>query len=122
MRFVSPLVIVAVLLLGFSHANSFFAEKKTVKEVMKAGHAGNASLLKKILGGDASPEEKVKLLDLYIDLVENDPPKGDATEWKMQSGMAMLSAAKVVAGRDGAVDELKKTSDCKSCHDKFKGK
>ena len=51
MRFVSPLLIVAVLLLGFSHANSFFAEKKTIKEVMTAGHAGNASLLKKILGG-----------------------------------------------------------------------
>ena len=122
MRLVSSIAIVAILLLGFSHANSFNAEKKTIKEVMKAGLAGNTSLLKKVLGGDASAEEKMKLLDLYIDLVENDAPKGDETEWKMMAGMAMLTAAKVVAGREGAIDELKKASDCKSCHDKFKGK
>lgn len=122
MRLVSSIAMAAILLLGFCHANSFNAEKKTIKEVMKAGLAGNTSLLKKVLGGDASAEEKMKLLDLYIDLVENDAPKGDETEWKMMAGMAMLTAAKVVAGREGAIDELKKASDCKSCHDKFKGK
>ena len=122
MRLVSSIAIVAMLLLGFSHANSFNAEKKTIKEVMKAGMAGNTSLLKKVLSGDASAEEKMKLLDLYIDLVENDAPKGDETEWKMMAGMSMLTAAKVVAGREGAIDELKKATDCKSCHDKFKGK
>jgi|GEM_PF-799088 hypothetical protein len=122
MRLVSSIAMAAILLLGFSHANSFNAEKKTIKEVMKAGNAGNTSLLKKVLGGDASAEEKMKLLDLYIDLVENDAPKGDETEWKMMAGMAMLTAAKVVAGREGAIDELKKATDCKSCHDKFKGK
>ena len=122
MRLVSSIAIAAILLLGFSHANSFNAEKKTIKEVMKAGMAGNTSLLKKVLSGDASAEEKMKLLDLYIDLVENDAPKGDETEWKMMAGMAMLNAAKVVAGREGAIAELKKASDCKSCHDKCKGK
>jgi hypothetical protein len=122
MRLVSSIAIVAILLLGFSHANSFNAEKKTIKEVMKAGMAGNTSLLKKVLSGDASSEEKMKLLDLLIDLVENDAPKGDETEWKMMAGMSMLTAAKVVAGREGAIDELKKATDCKSCHDKFKGK
>jgi len=122
MRLVSSFAIVAILLLGFSHANSFNAEKKTIKEVMKAGMAGNTSLLKKVLSGDASAEEKMKLLDLLIDLVENDAPKGDETEWKMMAGMSMLTAAKVVAGREGAIDELKKATDCKSCHDKFKGK
>ena len=122
MRLVSSIAIVAMLLLGFSHANSFNAEKKTIKEVMKAGMAGNTSLLKKVLSGDASAEEKMKLLDLYLDLVENDAPKGDETEWKMMAGMSMLTAAKVVAGREGAIDELKKATDCKSCHDKFKGK
>ena len=122
MRLVSSIAIVAMLLLGFSHANSFNAEKKTIKEVMKAGMAGNTSLLKKVLSGDASAEEKMKLLDLLIDLVENDAPKGDETEWKMMAGMSMLTAAKVVAGREGAIDELKKATDCKSCHDKFKGK
>jgi hypothetical protein len=122
MRLVSSIAMAAILLLGFSHANSFNAEKKTIKEVMKAGMAGNTSLLKKVLSGDASAEEKMKLLDLLIDLVENDAPKGDETEWKMMAGMSMLTAAKVVAGREGAIDELKKATDCKSCHDKFKGK
>ncbi len=122
MRLVSSIAMAAILLLGFSHANSFNAEKKTIKEVMKAGMAGNTSLLKKVLSGDASAEEKMKLLDLLIDLVENDAPKGDETEWKMMAGMSMLTAAKVVAGREGAIDELKKATDCKSCHEKFKGK
>jgi hypothetical protein len=54
--------------------------------------------------------------------VENDAPKGEELQWKMQSGKALLAAAKVVAGREGATDELKEATNCKACHDVFKGK
>ena len=117
---------VAILMVGSfawaSNNNSNVAAKKTVKEVMNAGMAGDNSLFKKVAGGSASAEEKAKLLDLLIDLLENDAPKGDTVEWKMASGTAMVAAAKLVIGREGALDELKAAANCKACHDKFKGK
>jgi hypothetical protein len=114
--------LVAVLCLSGLVGASTLAEKKKIKEVMKAGFAGDTSLCKKVVSGEASNDEKKAFLDLLIDLVENDAPKGDEIEWKTQSGKALLAAAKVVAGREGATAELKEAVNCKSCHDKFKGK
>ena len=94
------------------------APPKTIKEVMKIAHKDG--LHKKILAGGATDDEKKLLLDLYIDMLEGEPQKGDKAEWKMVAGAAAVSAAKVVLGREGAVDELKKTSDCMACHSKFK--
>lgn len=91
---------------------------KTIKEVMKIAHKDG--LMKKVQGGSASDEEKKQLLDLYIDMMEGEPKKGDKAEWKTMAGATVVSTAKVVLGREGALDELKKTTDCKSCHDKFK--
>lgn len=88
--------------------------KYTIKEVMKNAHKDG--LLKKVAGGDATQEEKVMLLDNYIALVENTPEKGDANSWQKLSGSAALAAAKVVVGRDGAVEELKVATNCKACH------
>lgn len=102
---------------AFAFNNNVFAPK-SVKEVMKVAHKDG--LLKKVLGGSASEDEKKQLLDLYIDMVEGEPKKGDKTEWHLAAGAAAVSAAKVVLGREGAVDELKKTSDCMACHSKFK--
>ena len=94
------------------------AAPKTIKEVMKIAH--KEGLMKKVQGGSASDEEKKQLLDLYIDLVEGEPKKGDKAEWKIAAGAVVISAAKVVLGREGATDELKKTTDCMACHSKFK--
>lgn len=91
---------------------------KTIKEVMKVAHKGG--LMKKVQGGSASDDEKKQLLDLYIDLAEGEPKKGDKAEWKIAAGAAVISAAKVVLGREGALEELKKTTDCMACHSKFK--
>ena len=94
------------------------ATTKTIKEVMKIAHKDG--LMKKVQGGSASDEEKKQLLDLYIDLLEGEPKKGDKAEWKIAAGATVVSAAKVVLGREGATDELKKTTDCMACHSKFK--
>ncbi|MCP4191986.1 MAG: hypothetical protein GY768_15345 [Planctomycetaceae bacterium] len=88
--------------------------KYTIKEVMK--NVNKKGLLKKVTSGEASQEEKVMLLDNYISLIENTPKKGDANSWQKLSGSAALAAGKVVAGRDGAIEELKVASNCKACH------
>ena len=117
-RFLIGSLVAAVVAAGGVLAVNNVAGPKTVKEVMQIAHKG--PLHKKILGGSATDEEKKQLLDLYIDMAEGEPKKGDKGEWKVVASAAMASAAKVVLGREGAIDELKKTSDCKSCHDKFK--
>ena len=88
--------------------------KHNIKEVMKKAHKDG--LLKKVLGGDASIEEKHELLDLYISLVENKPPKGEMDSWHKLAGGAALAAAKVVVGREGAGSELKSATTCGACH------
>ena len=117
-------LIATVVLGGGAMAVNNARAAKTVKEVMKLAHKdllpSKQTLLKTILAGSAKDEEKKQLLDLYIDMFEGEPKKGDAGEWKMQAGAAVLSAAKVVLGREGAIEELDKASNCKSCHDKFK--
>ena len=75
--------------------------KHTIKEVMKKAHG--EKLLNKVVDGSASKEEKDQLLDLYISLIDNKPPKGEPDKWMMNSGRLILAAARVSVGRDGAV-------------------
>jgi hypothetical protein len=98
--------------------NNSTAEPKSIKEVMKVAHKDG--LLKKVQGGDATDEEKKQLLDLYIDMLEGEPKKGDKAEWNQVAGATVVSAAKVVLGREGGLEELKKATDCQACHSKFK--
>lgn len=113
--------ICCALLLATSLAPMAYADdaepKHTIKEVMKAHKAG---LLKKVVGGDASDEEKKQLLDLYISLVESKPSKGDIGSWHNLAGRAATAAAKVVVGREGAEKELEAATNCKACHDVHK--
>lgn len=88
--------------------------KHTIKEVMKGAMKGG--LNKKVLSGKASDKEKLELLDMYISMVENEPPKGDAASWQKFSGMAALAAAKVAVGREEGVKELKAATKCAGCH------
>jgi hypothetical protein len=92
--------------------------KYTISEVMKEAHG--KKLLNKVVGGSASKEEKDKLLDLYISMVENRPGKGEQQAWLMKSGRLIVAAAAVAVGREGAETELKAASNCKSCHDVYK--
>ena len=89
--------------------------KHTIKQVMKEALKGNA-LNKKVLSGDATDKEKLQLLDMYISLVESEPPKGDEASWQKFAGSAALAAAKVAVGREGAEVELKAATNCAACH------
>ena len=95
---------------------------KDIKEVMTIAHKGKESIVEKIKGGSATDDEKKKLVGLYEALEGFKPPKGDEKSWKDKTE-ALLAAAKEVADKkDGAVDKLKKASDCKACHSVHKGK
>ena len=95
---------------------------KDIKEVMAVAHKGKESIVEKIKAGSASDDDKKKLVGLYEALSGFKPPKGDEKSWKDKTD-ALLAAAKEVADKkDGAVDKLKKASDCKACHSVHKGK
>jgi hypothetical protein len=94
--------------------------KHAIKDVMKQAHTpgepGGKSLLQRVTAGDASNEDKVQLLDLYISLVENDPPRGEKEAFHIKAGAAALAAAKVVVGREGAPEALRAAVNCAACH------
>ena len=95
--------------------------KHTVKQVMgKTMSPKGAKLNKKVIGGTATDAEKLELLDLFISLTENSPPKGDAESWKEFTNSVTMAAARVAVGREGATDELKAATNCKKCHDAHK--
>ena len=99
----------------FSSAqNANAAPLHTIEEVMEQGHKDG--LLKKILAGEGSSEDKLKLLDLYVSMIESEPPKGDMASWQNLAGKAALAAAKVATGREGSLDELKAATNCAACH------
>lgn len=112
-------LLVAVKLSPFALAQEEEKAKYTIKEVMQVAHKDK--LRDKVIAGDASDEEKKKLLDVYISLVENKPPKGEEDSWQTLSGKAALAAAKVVVGRDGAIAELETSTNCRACHSAHRG-
>ena len=106
----------AVLALFIAGLGTFHAQDKaklTIPEVMDEAH--ESGLLKKVLEGKASKEEKAKLADLYVSLPLNKPPKGDAKSWKTKT-TALLDAAKAVTKDDKAIPKLKSASTCAACH------
>lgn len=94
--------------------------KHSIKEVMKAAHNKESGVLGKVLSGEATQEEKIVLLDHYISLSQNKPPKGDAESWNKLTGAIVMAASKVVVGREGAEAELKTATTCAACHKEHK--
>ena len=116
------LSVVAVVVLTGAVARAADEEKSapkyTIKEVMEKAH--KAGLLKKVVADQASQEEKLALLDLYISLVESKPSKGTPESWQGKAGIVALAAAKVAVGRDGATAQLKEAVNCAACHSAHK--
>ena len=104
--------------MAFAEEGEASAPPHTIKEVMKLAHKDG--LLKKVLADDATQEEKLKLLDLYVSMYEGKPSKGETESWHRYAGASVLAAAKVAAGRD-ALPELKKATACAGCHKAHKG-
>ena len=116
--------IVALLALGaiaFADEGEETAKPKhTIEVVMEKAMKGG--LNKKVIGGKATAEEKLALLDLFVSMVENKAPVGDQASWQQFAGKAALAAAKVAVGREGAEKELKAATNCAACHKAHKPK
>jgi hypothetical protein len=92
--------------------------KYTIKEVMKFH---KEKLHEKFAKGEATKEEKKKLLDGYEALTKDKPAKGDAESWKKLTDALLKSAKDLDAGKEGAADAFKKAVSCGPCHSVHKG-
>ena len=87
--------------------------KYTIKEVMKKAH-DDEGLLEKVQEGKATAKEKKELVELYVALHDNTPPK--VTQ-------SLVDTAKAIDdGKDEkmAIKTLTKLVNCKNCHGEFK--
>ncbi len=92
--------------------------KYSIKAVMESAHKGG--LLKKVLDGEATQEEKLTLLDHYVSLTESQPPQGSPEGWREKSNAVVVAAAKVAVGRDDGTQLLKAATNCAACHKEHK--
>jgi len=92
--------------------------KYSIKAVMENVH--KAGLLKKVLDGEATQEEKLTLLDHYVSLTETQPPQGSPEGWREKSNAVVVAAAKVAVGRDDGTQLLKAATNCAACHKEHK--
>lgn len=99
------------------------ADAKTIKEVMKEAHVPpKDSLLKKVVGGEASKEEKAKLLSLYEAMAKQAPPQGDKEAWAKKTQAIVKAASAVAKGNEKALKRLGRATQCGGCHRVFKPK
>ncbi len=121
MRFLVLSIVAGLLFTGFGFAPG--AEppprddveiKDVMQEVMKGG------LLRKAMKDDASLEDRMRVLDMFVSLSESEALKGDADEWNAATSDVLTSYAKFLVGREGGAEAVKAATNCKSCHDRFK--
>ena len=99
-----------------SMANDVGAPQYTIIDVMEQAHEGDDALVKKVIAGKANREEKELLLQLYLALSRDDPPKGGAKSWGTKTAALVEAARAVVAGTPGAPTRLEEAVDCAACH------
>lgn len=102
---------------GMSQART---EDEAIKKVMKAAMK-KGGLCGTVAKGQATDEQKAKLLDLFKELSSAKPAKGDEGSWKTKTEACVNAAQAVVDGKPGAIEQLKKAVNCKACHDAHKG-
>jgi hypothetical protein len=95
--------------------------KYTIKEVMKKAH-DDEGLLEKVQEGKATAKEKKELVELYVALHDNTPPKGDKAKWAKVTQSLVDTAKAIDDGKDEkmAIKTLTKLVNCKNCHGEFK--
>lgn len=109
-------IIPAVLAFGVLVAAAPQDKPTSVKDVMNGVHKGGKdSLITKILDGKGTDDDIKKLVMMYEFLATQKAPMGDEKSWKDKT-TALVAAAKEVSEKK-PVDNLKKASNCKACHD-----
>jgi len=118
----------ALALVGFLGVQKYLGAKESdekksrysIKQVMKLAHNQKSGLLKKVVNDMATKGEKGKLLELYIALSKDKPPKGSSEDWKKRTAAMVKAARAVVADKEGAATQLKKAVTCMACHEKHR--
>jgi len=117
-------IVIALALSGAAFmlvSNLLAASDWTLKDIMKQGHKGDTSLLKKVETGAATDQEKQSLLDMYKAMPTLEPPMGDAESWKMKCQALIDAMQGVVDKKETGLSDLKTATNCKACHSVHKG-
>ncbi len=90
-----------------------------IKEVMQKAMKGG--LCKKVATGKATAAEKKQLVEMFVALHSNTPPKGDEKVWAKVTQALVETAKKIESGTDEtATMTLGKLANCANCHKQFK--
>jgi hypothetical protein len=111
-----------VLLLGFGSAGDKdkkdekpkFKIPEVMKEVMKSGVA------KKVFAGEGTKEETAKVLDMFVSLHANTPPKDDKGNWAKVTKTLVSTAQAIADGKEKGSKKLAGLINCGGCHSEFK--
>lgn len=98
------------------------APKYEFEEIMKKGMKGDDSLLKKLIGGSATDEEKETFVAYCESLCQLEPSEGDAESWKKKTTALLTAARDAANGKADAAPTLEKAANCKACHSIHKPK
>ncbi len=107
------------LLLGVSGAGEKDA-KYQIKESMKAVMASKLAM--KVFNGQGTPEENKKVLEHFVSLHANMPPKGEKDAWAKVTQTLVDTAKKIDSGEEKGSAKLAKLINCQGCHGQFKKK
>jgi hypothetical protein len=107
--------------LGVFQAAEDAKPKYEIEEIMEKAHKGEPSLLKQVLDGKASDEQKKQLVEYYEALAKNKPEKGSEAEWKKRTTALVTAAKDVAKGNAAARQQLGQAAKCKACHQAHKG-
>ncbi len=91
-------------------------ETLTIEAIMVEGHKGKDTLLKRVIAGTATDEEKARLVTLYEALAELTPAKGETDSWSEKTALLLSAAQAIQSGDAAAVAQLRTASNCKACH------
>lgn len=100
----------------FSTSPAHAEGSPVIKDGMKKLHKGDASTIKKVLGGTGTDQDIKALQDYYKSIVAEKPSRGEEASWKEKTA-ALNKAIDAVAAKDPAgMGQLKEAVNCKACH------
>ena len=97
--------------------------KYKIADIMAKAHkGGEKSLRNRVLAGKVSDKELKELVELYVELGKNKPPKGSKEAWKKKTDAVIAAVKKVEANPkdEAALKALGKATACAACHNEHK--